>query len=46
MSSACEWVGQLTSQLRLSLYPEEMAEGYVADAARATLWKVCVQGLL
>ena len=41
MGSACEWVGQVSSQLRISLYPEEVAEGFMADAARGTLWKVC-----
>lgn len=38
----CEWVGQLVSQLRLSVQPEEVGEGCAADAARATLWKVSV----
>ncbi|MPC32367.1 hypothetical protein E2C01_025676 [Portunus trituberculatus] len=39
MGSACEWVGQVSSQLRISLYSEEVAEGCMADAARGTLWK-------
>lgn len=42
MSSGCEWVGQLVSQLRLSLQPEEVGDGCRADVARAALWKVCI----
>ena len=36
----CEWVGTLVSQMRINYNSEEVAPGYKADAARATLWKV------
>nr|XP_045595601.1 YEATS domain-containing protein 2-like isoform X1 [Procambarus clarkii] len=39
IGGGCEWVGQLTSRLRLTLKPEEVAEGYTADAARSTAWR-------
>lgn len=42
-ASGCEWVRHLTSQLRLNLAPEEVAAGYTADAACATLWKAVLR---
>ncbi|XP_037779818.1 YEATS domain-containing protein 2-like [Penaeus monodon] len=35
----CEWVGHLASQLRINQTSEEVAPGYRADVARATMWK-------
>lgn len=45
MVSGCDWVSQLTSQLRINLPPEEVDEDYTADAARAIMWKVGIQRL-
>lgn len=42
VTSGCEWVGQLGSQLRISIQPEDVGERCATDAARATLWKAAL----